>query len=107
MAALALDEVVQPAGCSDQDVRASRSLRLSGDRDASVDGGDAEVARGESVELTGDLGRQLARGNEDKRCGVPLAGLEALHDRDREAERLARAGRGLGEHVASGECVGE
>ena len=105
---VALEQVVEPTGCRDQDVRMTRALRLSVERNAAVDGGDAELARRDDCrELTRDLGSQLARRHQDERCRMALAGFEPFHDRDREAERLARTGRRLGEHVASRECLGE
>jgi hypothetical protein len=39
--------------------------------------------------------------------GAAVGRLDAVGDRDHEGERLARSGRGLGEHVTAGEHVGD
>src|SRR4029077_8278939 len=44
---------------------------------------------------------------EDQRARAGAAGAEEVDDGDREGERLARPGRGLREHVAAGEHVGD
>ena len=104
---LALEQVVQPAGRRDEDVRGACPPGLGGDRNAAVDGGCVELARRKRIELARDLCGQLARRDEDERRRARPGCLETLHDRDREAERLARARRGLGEHVAACECFGK
>jgi hypothetical protein len=57
--------------------------------------------------LVRHLLRELAGGNEHEHARRPVPGLDALDDREREGEGLARAGRGLGEHVEPGESVRE
>ena len=102
----ALDEVLQAAGCRDQDVGSAGALRLAGDRRASVDGGDAKLLHlGERLELGRHLGGELARRNEHERGRLAVSGLGPLQDRQAEGKGLARAGRGLGQHVQAGERV--
>ncbi len=62
-----------------------------------------------SLELVDDLAGELAGGRQHEGGGTraPLAGADALGERDPEGERLARAGGRLDEHVAPGEDVGE
>ncbi len=62
---------------------------------------------GERPEVGGDLGRELAGGDEDEGAGAAGRAGGALDERQAEGERLARAGRRLGEDVEPGERVGE
>ena len=76
--------------------RPSRRFACARDRRAAVDGATREALRaGELLELVGDLERELARRHEHERGGRRAVGVGALDDRDRERERLARAGRRL------------
>ena len=59
----------------------------------------------EQHELLGHLERELAGGREHERGRGRLAGRDELDDRQREGERLARAGRRLAEDVAALERV--
>ncbi len=67
-----------------------------GERDGEPPGG------GDRLELLGDLDRELAGGNEHERGRGRRVGRQALDDRDREAEGLARAGLRSREHVVAG-----
>ena len=104
---LALEEIVQATGGRNDDVGASRALRLSMYRDSPVDRRDLDAARRECGDLDRDLRGELARGDEHERRGTRVAGLEPLDERDREADGLPGARRSLGEDVASGERVRE
>ncbi len=84
-----------------------QALDLLLEADAAVDGRDLEpLDAGERLGLLDDLRGELARRGEHERGGA-AARLDALDHRDRERERLARAGGGLGEHVAAGEHVAD
>ena len=86
----------------------ARLVDLAADRRAAVDGRDVEpLRRGERRDVRRDLQRELARRDEDERAGerVPRGG--ALDERQPEGERLAGAGRRLGQDVESGERVRE
>ena len=99
---LPLGQVLEPARRGDDDVRVLRLLRVGHERRAAVDRGDPQALRlGERRELLCDLGRELARRHEDERGGLRLGGVQALDDRDREGEGLARPGRRL---LASRSC---
>ena len=75
-------------------------LRLLGDRDAAVDGGHPEsLDLGQGLDGLGHLGAELPSRDEHERAGAPALGREALDDRDAEGQRLAGAGRSLGEDV--------
>ena len=103
----AVEEILEPAGCRDEDVGAARALRLGAERRAAVDRRDAKpLRRGECRDLGGDLKGELARRHEDERRRR-VARLRPLDDRNRERERLARARRRLREDVAAFERVSE
>ena len=106
----AVDQVGEAAGTRDEHVDSSaEGAALGFDPDPSVARGDADAARGaEPFELTTNLGRQLAGGDQHEgtrppRFGVPDAGDE----RDPKGERLARARRGLAADIASSAGIGE
>ena len=97
-----LDEIVEPAGGGDDDVRAAQALHLCSDRGSAVGGRRAKALRlAEQRELLGHLERELARGREHERGGGGLAGRDELDDRQPEGERLPRARRRLAEDVAA------
>ena len=101
--ALRAHVVHHAAGRADDDGRAVfEGLDLGRERRAAVhgDGADAAVLA-HLVDLARDLLGQLARGHEHERLHAPGVGVAALHDRQREGERLARAGPGLADHVAA------
>ena len=76
--------------------------------DAAVDGGDLEGAGvGQRPQLLDDLAGELARRGEHERGRAAAVGVDAVDHRHAEGERLARARGGLGEHVATGEHVGD
>ncbi len=111
-----LHEVFESAGAGDDDVDAVLEGRdLAVLVDAAEDrGGLQSVGRGERLEGRVDLRRELAgRGEhetEDAAGAARSAGqrtAEARGHRDREGERLARAGLAAAEHVAAGERVGQ
>ena len=103
----ARDQVLEPAGRGDDDVRLAGELDLALEADAAVDGGDREGARGCDVaDLLDDLAGQLARGCEHQCRGALVGGLDEVDQRDAERERLARPGRGFHEHVVTGQRVG-
>jgi hypothetical protein len=94
-----VEEVLEPARRGDEHVGRLDQAGLILDRDAAVDGGDAQSARcHQGPELLGDLARQLAGRHEDERRRA-AAPRDALDDRQREGERLARAGGRLGQDV--------
>ena len=102
-------EVEQAAGRADDDVDAllqRLDLRLEGA--AAVDGLDADLAHAaRGLEVLGDLDAQLAGRDDDERlrgAGRALVlALDALQQRDAEAERLAGAGAGLADEVLAGQ----
>ena len=101
-------EVEQPARSGDDHVGAAGALRLRADRDAAVDGGDAEAPDvGDDAELLDDLRDELAGRHQDEGRRAPVTGRDAFDDRDREGERLARAGPGAREDVPPGDRVRE
>jgi hypothetical protein len=86
----------------------SRPAGLLLKADAAVDGDDPQVAGpGDALHLVDDLRRELAGRGQDQRGRLGDGGIEPLHDRDRERERLAGSRGGFGEHVATGEHVWE
>ena len=99
-------EILEAAGGGDEDVRAFRASSLRRDADTAIDGGDPQVlSAGEILQLGHDLRGQLARWSQhETRRGCP-PGVEALHKRDAERERLARTGRRLDEDVPTGQHV--
>ena len=102
------EQVLEAAGRGDEDVRVARLAGLLLEADAAVDGGHAQVAGArQRAQLLDDLGGQLARGGEHERRRAARVGREAVDQRYAEGERLAGAGRRLGEHVAAGEHVGD
>ena len=97
-----LDEVVEPAGGGDDDVRAAQALHLRLDRGAAVGGCRTDALRlAEQYELLGHLERELAGGGEHERGRGRLVGRDELDDRQREGERLPGARRRLAEDVAA------
>ena len=105
----ALDQVEEAAGRGDEDVRALRAWSIWRPIGrAAVDGRDRQpLRRGERRDVRRDLDRELARRDEDERAGRAFRGGGALDERQPEGERLARAGRRLGEDVEAGERVRE
>ena len=102
------EQVLEPAGGGDEDVRALRVAGLLLEADAAVDGGHAQAAGArQRAQLVDDLAGQLARGGEDERRRAARVGRDAVDQRGAEGERLAGAGRRLGEHVAAGQHVGD
>ena len=86
---------------------AAQPLRLWGHGRAPVGGVGAEPARSsEQRQLLGHLERELAGRDENERRRSMLAHREALDERQPEGERLAGARRGLAEHVAAGDGIG-
>ena len=103
-----LEEVVEAAGRRDEHVRAARLLRLRPDGHAAVDGRDAQALRlRERPQVGGDLGRELAGRDEHECCRLGAGAGRALDERQAERERLAGAGRRLGEDVEAAERVRE
>jgi len=103
---LALDEILQTTRRGDDDVRPLELLRLCGDRSAAV--GEAHLdalRRCERLDIPCDLERELAGRHEDERGRGLAVGGGPLDERNAEGERLARAGRCLGEDVAAVERV--
>ena len=49
----------------------------------------------------------MVRGQDEKKKRRARPCVEPLDDRDHEGERLARAGRALGEHVAAAQSLGD
>ena len=105
-----VDEVDQAAGSRDEQVGAMAQrvdLRLVAD---AAYHGRATVlgARGDSVRDILDLVCELARGGHDEheRAAAMTRVAEPVHGRQQEGGRLARAGLGGGEQVATGEDLG-
>ncbi|CAB4585482.1 unannotated protein [freshwater metagenome] len=105
-----VDEVEQPARGGDDDRRAlAERVDLRRHRRAAVHGlHEAPLGATQRHERTLHLLGELPRGHEHEagralRCGLAHAG----HERDAEAERLARPGGGAAADVAAGEGVGE
>ena len=102
------EQVLQPAGRGDEDVRAARVARLLLEADAAVDGADLEVAGCASgAQLVDDLAGELARRREHQRRRAAASAAIRSTIGDAEGERLAGARGRLGEHVAAGEHVGD
>ena len=77
-----LDEIVEPAGGGDDDMRAAQALHLWADRGAAVGGRRTKALRlAEQRELLGHLERELAGGREHERGRGRLAGRDELDDR--------------------------
>ena len=101
------DQVLEPPGGGDDDVRLAGELALALDADSAVDGGQRQRACARHLgQVLGDLTRQFASRDQNQRGGAGVGRLEALDHRHSERERLARAGRRLDEHVVSVEGVG-
>jgi hypothetical protein len=104
-------QVEQPAGRGHDDVgAAAQGHHLRVDGHAAEDDGDLRQAGqlvGQAAQGVAHLQRQLARGNQHQafdRPGCARPALEpALQQRQREGERLARAGARLRQHVAPGQ----
>ena len=102
----AVEQVLQPAGRGHEQVRVVRPLGLRAERRAAEDGCDPEAASAaDGAELFRDLLRELARRYEDERCGLRVRRCRPLDDRQPESQRLAGAGRRLGEDVHTRERV--
>ena len=99
----AVDEILQAARRRDDHVRVAAPRRACAfERHAAVDGRDLDRRRrrpAANSSVTCDA--ELARRDEHERGGPAVGRVEALDDRDRERERLARAGRALREDVAA------
>ena len=99
--------IEQAAGRRDDDVGAAFERRACGtEADAAVHGGNFDVGvLGEGGEVRGDLGGEFARRCEDQRAGRAARQIhQHLHERQSEGGRLAAAGGGAAEHVASAQC---
>ena len=96
-------------GGRDHDLRTgAQRADLRVEPDAAVDGGRADGVLGAvGPDALLDLERELAGRGEDQRADDARAGgprrVEALEHRQHEGGRLAGAGLGAGEHVATGE----
>src|SRR5919199_764153 len=103
-----VEQVLQAPGRRDQELGAARGAGLLLEADAAVDRGDPQPSGAcDRARLVHDLGGELAGRREDERARPAAARCDPLDDRDREGERLAGAGRRLGEDVAAGEDVGD
>ena len=102
-----LDEILQAAGRRDDDVRALEPLRLRARparrRRRRRRGGPCAAANGAISSATWSASSRVGTSTSD--VGVLPSGVRPLDERDAEGERLARAGRRLGEDVAAGERV--
>ena len=104
------DEIGEAAGARDEHVDAAAELtELRLVADTAVHRADAASARtGERLELTTDLGRELARRCEHQRGRTALLGAaDAREQRDAERDRLAGTGRCAAAHVAARDRVGD
>ncbi len=102
----ALDQVLETARSGDDYVGAGRQLRLLRDPHASVDRADPQVlGLGYLGELVLYLLRQFPGRDQHQGGRGRCVRVEGLDYRQRESKRLAGAGPGLGEDVASGESV--
>ena len=104
----ARDQVLEPAGRGDDDVRLAGELDLALEAHAAVYGRDRESPRGCDVaDLLDDLAGELARRREHQCRGARVGGFYEVDERDAQGERLARPCRGLHEHVVTGQHVGD
>ena len=103
---LAIDQVLETTRRGHHDVRIPGPAGLALDANASVNGGDLQRAGvNDGQELVDDLGGEFPGGREHEGGGAAVVRLDAVGERNAEGERLARAGRGLREHVVTGEHV--
>jgi hypothetical protein len=102
---LALDEVLQPARRGDEHVGAARTLDLPATARRRRPGA-KPLAACDRAEVVGDLQASSRVGTRTSAAGGPRP-ADALDDRQRERERLARAGRGLGEDVGAAKSHGD
>ena len=101
-----LDLILEPAGAGDDDVRFRSALCLLLQADPAVDGGDPESAgMADPFHLVDDLARQLTCGSQDQSGRAGILGLDEIDQRHTEGQGLARAGRGLDQHVVALEDV--
>jgi hypothetical protein len=104
---VASQQVLEAARRGHHDVRPACLLGLRLQADAAVDRRNAQAQwRADDARVLDDLDGELARRREHQRGGPRRVGRDALGERHGEGERLARAGRGLGEDVMAGERVG-
>jgi hypothetical protein len=110
----AFDQVDQPAGRRHEHMGAAGRLPyVAVDRHAAEGGGDRDrLGPGIGAEGRGDLRGELARRREDEHAGAAPGRRgrpadEAVEDRQREGRRLAGAGLGDAEEVASREDEGD
>ena len=66
-----------------------------------------QLVAGDQLEHLGHLHAELTRRDEDERCRTAAGRVEALEDRNRERERLARPRRALREDVAAAKRLGD
>jgi hypothetical protein len=86
----ALDQVLEAAGRGDQDVGSAGQLALALDARASVDGRDRErPGVGQRPDRVDDLAGELARRRQHEGARPGIRGLEPLHERHGEGDRLA------------------
>ncbi len=105
---LAIDQILEPARRGDEHVRLVGLIGLLAERYAAVDGNRADSLRAaDELHRLGDLRAELTGGHEHE-CGDAVApAVDPFHDRDRERERLAGAGRALRKDVAAAERLGD
>ena len=95
-------------GVATSDLRAAGGADLLLEADPAVDGGNLEAAGAQQrPRVLDDLGGELAGRREHQRRGARPATPDAIGERHGERERLARPGRRLGQHVATGEHVAD
>jgi hypothetical protein len=105
---LAREQILETSGGRDDDVGARGDGRLLGDSHAAVDRRDAKrPGVHDRLQLLCDLRSELAGGRQHERRRAGPVGVDHIGHRDPEGERLARAGRGLDENVATGEHVAD
>ncbi len=109
-AVAAVDEVLEPSGRRDDDLRpGAQRPGLPADRHAADHGGRPEAdGAGVRAERVGDLLGQLTGGDEDQAERTPRLGAlagRAGQQGETEGERLARAGAAAAEYVPSGQGV--
>ena len=101
-------QVLEPARRRHQDLRAPGGADLLLEADPAVHGGNLETAGAQQrPRVLDDLGGELAGRREHERGGARLAPPDAVGERHGERQRLARPGRRLGQHVATGEHVAD